>query len=115
MVDVGGSIYLVVIAEGIGCDSRLTALDVALRFFKVILERRPGFFRVFFAVPFSDVAGEECGSCDDDESDVDELCWRFCRVGRIGHVRVFIDGCEDVSDGLGMVVRSCLDCGFGGG
>ena len=48
---------------------------------------------------FSDFAGEECGSCDDDdESDVDELDWIFCRVGRVvGHVRVLVDGCEHVT------------------
>jgi hypothetical protein len=30
---------------------------------------------VTIAVPFPDVAGEERGSCDDDEADVDELGW----------------------------------------
>ena len=103
------------IAERIGRDCRLTAFDVALSLFKVILERRPGFLRCFFSMPFSDVAGEECGTCYDDESDVDQLGWSFCRVGRVGHVCVFVDGCEYVSDGFGMVVRSCLKCGFGGG
>ena len=115
LVDDGGCIYLVVIAEGIGRDCRLTAFDVALCLFEVILERRPGFFSCFFSVPFSDVACEECGTCYDDESDVDQLGRRFCRVGRVGHVSVFVDRGENVSDGLGMIVRSYLECGFGGG
>ena len=73
MVDDGGSIHLVVIAKGICCDSWLTTLDVALGFLKMRLERWPGFFSVFFAVPLPDVAGERRGSGDDDETDVDEL------------------------------------------
>jgi hypothetical protein len=115
LVNDGGSIHSVVIAKGIGCDSRLTTLDVALCFLEIILDCWPGFFRVFFAVPLPDVAGEERGSGDDDETNVDELGWRFSRFGRFGHVRVFVDGCEHGGDGLGMVVRRHLDRGFGGG
>ena len=116
LVNDGGSIHLVVIAEEIGCDSQLTTLvDVALGFLEMILERWQGFSRVFFAVPLPDVAGEKRGSGDDDETDVDELGWHFSRFGRFGHVRVFVDGCEHGGDGLGMVVRRRLERGFGGG
>ena len=46
LVDDGGSIHLVVIAEGICCDSRLTTLNVALGFLEMRrLECWPGFFR----------------------------------------------------------------------
>jgi hypothetical protein len=82
----------------------------------VIFECRPGFSSCFFSVPFSDVACEECGTCYDDESDVDQLGRRFCQVGRIGHVSVFVDRRENnVSDGFGMIVHSYPECGFGGG
>ena len=115
LVDDGGSIRLVAIAEGICCDSGLTTLDVAWGFLEMRLECWPGFFSVFFTVPLPDVAGEKRGSGDDDETDVDELGWRFSGFGRFGHVRVFVDGCEHGGDWLGMVVCRRLERGFGGG
>jgi hypothetical protein len=108
LVDDGGSIRLVVVAEGICCYGRLATLDVALGFLEMRLERWPGFFSVFFTVPFSDVAAEKRGSGDDDETDVDELGWRFSGFGRFGHVRVFVDGCEHGGDWLGIVVCCML-------
>jgi hypothetical protein len=112
LVDDVGSICLVV---GGNLLLWLTTLDVALGFLEMRLERWPGFSSVFFTVPFSDVAGEECGSGDDDETDVDEFGWRFSGFGRFGHVRVLVDGCEHGGDWLGMVVCRRLERGFGGG
>ena len=115
LVDDVDSIRLVVVAEGVCCYGWLTTLDVALGFLEVSLESWPGFFSDFFTMPFSDVAGEKCGSGDDYETDVDELGWRFSGFGRLGHVRVFVDGCEHGGDRLGMVVRCRLERCFGGG
>ena len=90
-------------------------LYVALGFLEMGLERWSGFFSVFLTVPLPDVTGENRGSGDDDETDVDELGWRFSGFGRFSHVRVFVDGCEHGCDWLGMAVRRRLERGFGGG
>jgi hypothetical protein len=52
LVDDGGCIYLVMIAEEIGRDCWLTAFDVALCLFKAIFERRPGFSAASFPCHF---------------------------------------------------------------
>jgi hypothetical protein len=116
LVDDSGGIRLVVEAYGICCYGRLTStLDVALGFLEMRLECWPGFFSVSFTVPLPDVTGEKRGSGDDDETDVDELGWRFSGFGRFGHLRVFVDGCEHGGDWLGMVLCRRLERGFGGG
>ena len=71
LVNHGGGIGLAVEAQGIGGYDLLTALDVALRFFEMRFEGCPGFFILRSAVPLSDVAREDGGSGDDDQSDVD--------------------------------------------
>ena len=60
LVDDAGGIRLVVVAEGVCCYGWLTTFDVALGFLEVSLESWPGFFIVFFTMPFSDVTGEKC-------------------------------------------------------
>ena len=105
LVDNGGGIRLVVETDGICGYGRLTTLYVALGFLEMGFERWPGFSSVCLTVPLPDVTGENRGSGDDDETNVDELGWRFSGFGCFSHVRVFVDGCEHGCDWLGMAVR----------
>ena len=115
LVDDGGCIRLSMETEGISGDGRLTPFDCLLRFSETIFEGRPGSVNFRLVVPFSDVAGKDGGSGDDDEADVDELGHRLEGFGSFCHVGVVIDCCEDVHDGPGVVVGCVLQGGLGGG
>jgi hypothetical protein len=113
LVDDGRGICLAMETEGIlGGVGRLTSFDVPLRFLEMGFERRPSFVGFWFAVPFSDVAGKDGRTGDNDKSDVDELS--RC-LGSFGHVCVVVDGGEDVHDRFGVVVGCTLQGGLGGG
>ena len=77
------------------------------------LPRLPGGSVIFwFAIPFSDVAGKDGRSGDDDESNVDELNWRHGGFGCFGRVGVVIACGEDVHDLFGVVVGCTLQGGW---
>ena len=73
LVNDGGGVRLPMETEGIGGYSQLTSFDCLLRFSEMGFENRPGSVDFWFAVPFSDVAGKDGRTGDDDESNVDEL------------------------------------------
>jgi hypothetical protein len=84
--------------------------------FEVIFEVRPCFIGVRFFVPFSDVAGINGRSGDDDHTDdIDQLGFCFWGFGGFGHIGVIIDGGEYIHDRFGVVVAGgfdfCFCCG----
>ena len=81
----------------------------------MIFEGRPGSVNFRLVVPFSDVAGKNAGSGDDDEADdVDELGCCLGGFGSFCHVGIVIDCREYIHDGLGVVVSGVFQFGFGG-
>lgn len=111
----GGCIGLFMVSKGICGYCGLTLFDCFLGGFKVSGEVLPGLVSLFFIVPFSNVAREDCGSGNDDDADVDELGCGLCGVGCVGHVGIGVYVCEDVDNWAGVVVGCGLDGGFGGG
>ena len=84
-------------------------------FSEIGFETRPGSVHFWFAVPFSDVAGKDGRSGDEDESNVDELSQHLGGFGRFGHVGIVIDCSEDVHNRFGVVVGCTIQGGLGGG
>ena len=117
LFDEGGCILrLPVKTEGIGGYGRLTPFDCCLLCFsEMSFESWPGSVDFWFAVRFSDVAGKDGRSGDDDESDVDELSRHLRGFGRFCHVDAVVDYGEDVNDRFGVVVGCTLQGGLGGG
>ena len=68
LVDDGGGVRLPVETEGIGSYGRLTSFDLLLCLSEIDFESRPGSVEFWFAISFSDVAGEDGRTGDDDES-----------------------------------------------
>ena len=86
----------------------LFALFASPALFEMGFESRPSPVDFWFAVPFSDVAGKDGRTGDDDESDVDKLSRCLRGFGRFCHVCIVIDGSGDVHDRFGAVVGCTL-------
>ena len=73
LVDDGDGVGLVVIAEGVGSDERLTAFDIKLGVGEMRFEIGPGFVSVRLVVPFANVASVHSGACENGEPEVEKL------------------------------------------